>query len=56
MLFRSDSTKFGRRSPNVVCDIESVNTIITDDKLDDKYYDALIEKGIKVIKVKPLDK
>ena len=56
LILLVDSTKFGRRSPNVVCDIESVNTIITDDNLDDKYYDALIEKGIKVIKVKPLDK
>ncbi|OCL18806.1 transcriptional regulator [Gilliamella sp. wkB72] len=56
LILLVDSTKFGRRSPNVVCDIESVDTIITDNNLDDKYYDALIQKGIKVIKVKPLDK
>ncbi|WP_392565869.1 DNA-binding transcriptional repressor [Utexia brackfieldae] len=46
-----DSSKFGRRSPNVVCDLKTVNTIITDDELERKYVEALTELGIEVIQV-----
>lgn len=56
LILLADSSKFGRRSPNVVCDLDAVDTIITDDHLDDKYYDALIQRGINVIKVKVVDK
>lgn len=56
LVLLADSSKFGRRSPNVVCDLNAVDTIITDDNLDDKYYDALIQRGINVIKVKVVDK
>ncbi|MCO6536586.1 MAG: DNA-binding transcriptional repressor [Gilliamella sp.] len=56
LILLADSTKFGRRSPNVVCDLNAVDTIITDNKLDDKYYEALIQRGIKVIKVDVIDK
>ncbi|NUF28469.1 transcriptional regulator, DeoR family [Gilliamella bombicola] len=56
LILLADSTKFGRRSPNVVCELSAVDTIITDDNLDDRYYDALMQKGIKVIKVKVIDK
>ncbi|OCG19822.1 MULTISPECIES: glucitol operon DNA-binding transcriptional repressor SrlR [unclassified Gilliamella] len=52
LILLADATKFGRRSPNVVCDLIAVDTIITDDNLDDRYYDALTQSGIKVIKVK----
>ncbi|WP_294828146.1 DNA-binding transcriptional repressor [uncultured Gilliamella sp.] len=55
LVLLADSSKFGRRSPNVVCDLNAVDTIITDDNLDDKYYDALIQRGINVIKVKVVD-
>lgn len=55
LVLLADSSKFGRRSPNVVCDLSAVDTIITDDNLDDKYYDALIQRGINVIKVKVVD-
>lgn len=55
LVLLADSSKFGRRSPNVVCDLNAVDTIITDDNLDDKYFDALIQRGINVIKVKVVD-
>jgi len=51
LILLVDSSKFGRRSPNVVCNLESVDTIITDNELDVKYYDALIKLGINVILV-----
>lgn len=44
-----DSSKFGRRSPNVVCDLNTIDTIITDSKLDRKYYEGLTGLGIKVV-------
>ncbi|WP_392558233.1 glucitol operon DNA-binding transcriptional repressor SrlR [Orbus mooreae] len=46
-----DSSKFGRRSPNVICSLKSVDTIITDSELDQKYYHALIKMGINVVLV-----
>lgn len=46
-----DSSKFGRRSPNVVCNLKTVDTIITDDELDPKYYNALTQMGIQVVLV-----
>lgn len=52
LILLVDSSKFGRRSPNVVCDLSEVDTIITDDGLDDRYFDALLQRGIKIIKVK----
>lgn len=51
LILLVDSSKFGRRSPNVVCPLSAVNTIITDDKLDEKYDHELADKGINVIKV-----
>lgn len=44
-----DSSKFGRRSPNVVCGLKTVHTIITDNELDPKYHDALTKLGINII-------
>lgn len=46
-----DSSKFGRRSPNVVCELDIIETIITDNDIDEKYYSALTEMGINVIQV-----
>lgn len=56
LILLADSSKFGRRSPNVVCDLSAVNTIITDEKLDDRYDNALTQKGINVVKVRVMDK
>ncbi|TCP96499.1 DeoR family transcriptional regulator [Cricetibacter osteomyelitidis] len=49
IIVLTDSSKFNRRSPNVVCPIEKINTLITDSGLDKKIYQALLEKGINVI-------
>lgn len=51
LILLVDSTKFGRRSPNIVCELDRVNTIITDDNVDDKFAEAIIRKGIELIKV-----
>ncbi|MDF7666500.1 DNA-binding transcriptional repressor [Orbaceae bacterium ESL0727] len=55
LILLVDSSKFGRRSPNVVCDLSAVDIIITDDGLDSKYDHELTKKGIKVIKVKSME-
>ncbi|OCG58528.1 MULTISPECIES: glucitol operon DNA-binding transcriptional repressor SrlR [unclassified Gilliamella] len=52
LILLVDSSKFGRRSPNVVCDLSAVHTIITDDNLDNRYFEALTQKGLNLIKVK----
>ncbi|WP_413730067.1 glucitol operon DNA-binding transcriptional repressor SrlR [Sodalis sp. RH22] len=44
-----DSSKFGRRSPNVVCSLESVNVLITDSGISDDITAQLRARGIKVI-------
>ncbi len=43
-----DSSKFGRRSPNVVVPIEKIDVVVTDTDLSQRDYDALVEKGITV--------
>ncbi|QIQ21069.1 glucitol operon DNA-binding transcriptional repressor SrlR [Zophobihabitans entericus] len=47
-----DSSKFGRRGPNVVCSLKTVHTIITDDQVDPKYVSTFNKLGINVIQVK----
>lgn len=51
VIVLADSSKFSRRSPNVVWPLEKINTIITDDAIDPEYYEQLIQKGINVILV-----
>ncbi|XKM12945.1 DNA-binding transcriptional repressor [Orbaceae bacterium ac157xtp] len=51
VILLADSSKFGRRTPNVVCGLGTIDTIITDSGLDNKYYDALTKLGINVIRV-----
>ena len=46
-----DSSKFGRRSPNVVVPIEKIDAVVTDTDLNQKDHDALIESGITVYPV-----
>ncbi|VDR25216.1 DNA-bindng transcriptional repressor SrlR [Raoultella terrigena] len=45
----ADSSKFGRKSPNIVCGLESVDMLITDAGIDPTFQRALEEQGIKVI-------
>ncbi|MFS2222657.1 glucitol operon DNA-binding transcriptional repressor SrlR [Pantoea sp. B65] len=44
-----DSSKFGRRSPNVVCSLDSVDVLITDSDIPDDIAAQLRARGIDVI-------
>ncbi|MBD2792445.1 glucitol operon DNA-binding transcriptional repressor SrlR [Xenorhabdus szentirmaii] len=44
-----DSSKFGRKSPNIVCSLEKIDTIITDQGIPSESLIDLREKGINVI-------
>ena len=44
-----DSSKFGRRSPNVVCSLDTVDVLVTDSGIDDDVASQLRERGIDVI-------
>ncbi|HEI8867579.1 TPA: DNA-binding transcriptional repressor [Serratia odorifera] len=50
-----DSSKFGRKSPNVVCELAAVDTLITDKDINPHYLAALQDKGIKIILVGDTD-
>ncbi|WP_413507943.1 glucitol operon DNA-binding transcriptional repressor SrlR [Serratia proteamaculans] len=50
-----DSSKFGRKSPNVVCDLSAVDTLITDKNINPNYLAALQAKGINIILVGDFD-
>lgn len=49
VILMADSSKFGRKSPNIVCGLDSVHTIITDSGISEEFLTALQEKGINVI-------
>lgn len=49
VILMADSSKFGRKSPNIVCNLESVDKLITDAGIPPAFRDALQEKGIEVI-------
>ena len=49
VILMADSSKFGRKSPNVVCSLESVDKLITDAGIDPAFRQALEDKGIEVI-------
>ena len=49
IIVLADSSKFSRRSPNVVCPLEKIAIIITDSGIDRTVHNTLIRKGIKVI-------
>lgn len=49
IIVLADSSKFGRKTPNIVCCLEKIHTIVTDDKLPTEMKDKLIEKGIEVL-------
>lgn len=51
IIVLADSSKFGRRSPNLVCPLEKINVVITDNNLNPEIYESLLDKGIKVILV-----
>ncbi|MCK3654990.1 transcriptional regulator [Pasteurellaceae bacterium Macca] len=49
IIVLTDSSKFGRKSPNVVCGLDKVDTVITDNNLSSDMKKRLEEKGIKVL-------
>nr|WP_318379463.1 DNA-binding transcriptional repressor [uncultured Enterobacter sp.] len=49
VILMADSSKFGRKSPNIVCSLESVDKLITDAGISDEFRAALEDKGIDVI-------
>lgn len=49
VILMADSSKFGRKSPNVVCGLDSVDIIITDSGISAEFLTALREKGVIVI-------
>lgn len=44
-----DSSKFGRKSPNIVCSLDKLHTIITDDGISPDVHSVLIKRGINVV-------
>ncbi|ANR80332.1 MULTISPECIES: DNA-binding transcriptional repressor [Kosakonia] len=49
VILMADSSKFGRKSPNVVCSLESVDKLITDSGIAADVRAALEAKGVEVI-------
>ncbi|OOF59686.1 glucitol operon DNA-binding transcriptional repressor SrlR [Rodentibacter myodis] len=49
IIVLADSSKFGRRSPNVVCPLDKIDVVITDNGLDKQIHQALLEKNIQVL-------
>ena len=47
-----DSSKFGKRGFSKICGIDKIDQIITDEKIPQKYLEALQELGIEVTVVK----
>lgn len=47
VILMADSSKFGRKSPNVVCSLETVDKLITDAGIDPAFRQALEAKGLK---------
>lgn len=45
----ASSKKFGTHAIRVACSLQDINTIITDTQIPEVYYDALREKGIRII-------
>ena len=48
VIVLADSSKFGRRGFSKICDLESVDRIITDSGVQSVYLDRLRERGIEV--------
>jgi DeoR family glucitol operon repressor len=44
-----DSSKFGRKSPNIVCRLDRIDTIITDAGISSSMQEALVQQGTNVV-------
>ncbi len=49
VIFCLDHTKFGRKSVSFLCELDQVDTIITDSKAPVQYLETLRKKGIEII-------
>ncbi len=47
VILMADSSKFGRKSPNIVCGLERVDKLITDADIDPEFQRALEIKALK---------
>jgi DeoR family transcriptional regulator, aga operon transcriptional repressor len=47
----TDSSKFGRKSFSHICDIDSINTLITDKNISTEFEKELLKRNVNVIKV-----
>lgn len=47
----TDSSKFGRHSFSYICDLDSIDTVITDDGIANDFENRLIKRDIMVVKV-----
>jgi DeoR family ulaG and ulaABCDEF operon transcriptional repressor len=54
LIVMADSSKFERRSSLILCPLENVTTIITDDRISDEAAAMVANAGIRLITVKPM--
>lgn len=54
LIVMVDSSKFERRSSLILCPLENVTTIITDDRISDEAAAMVAHAGIRLITVKPM--
>lgn len=54
LIVMVDSSKFNRRSSMILCPLENVSTIITDDGVSEEAVAMLENAGVKVLTVKPM--
>jgi DeoR family transcriptional regulator, ulaG and ulaABCDEF operon transcriptional repressor len=54
LIVMVDSSKFERRSSLILCPLENVTTIITDDRISDEAAAMVAHAGIRLIAVKPM--
>ena len=49
LVVLADSSKFKRRSPLLICPLQRIDVLITDDRVDDKSVNMLESAGVTVI-------
>jgi DeoR/GlpR family transcriptional regulator of sugar metabolism len=51
VVLLADASKFGRRAMSRICDWDSVDILITDDRIDNGSLDTLLGRGVEVVQV-----
>lgn len=49
LVVLADSSKFDRRSPLVICGLDTIDILITDDRIDDKFVNMLEAADVQVV-------